>query len=384
MAKEKNKKLSAASKYDNETVREMKEDYLNTVYDKEKSLASWKRRERWRGFFGFLMVLSVIAGIAAAIYLWYVNRELPGYEPFINAGIALGAGILLCIVLGLIRLAISASCKKAYVKFNTNTEYADVKLDNLKRAKIDSVLQNQIVIAVRSFFETLVEYEEVAEDEVEDHDNYEYFDADKCGAPELRTFEGSVDSALVYIDGIEVGALDLDSEFSCFRVDPGLHSVKVVIKKEFPGTEKQLVLQTPINPINVDGDYRIIVYTLLSKHAKGKIQYKLKVAEYDDMVLFTREGRPTDNFEQWYKMDEMSYSLLKRAEKLHKQIYGEPETREQAQENERTLFGDETVSMESLSDRIGITYGDARLSRTSKVEVHASLHHHREKPNNDQ
>jgi len=384
MAKEKNKKLSAASKYDNETVREMKEDYLNTVYDKEKSLASWKRRERWRGFFGFLMVLSVIAGIAVAIYLWYVNRELPGYEPFINAGIALGAGILLCIVLGLIRLAISASCKKAYVKFNTNTEYADVKLDNLKRAKIDSVLQNQIVIAVRSFFETLVEYEEVAEDEVEDHDNYEYFDADKCGAPELRTFESSVDSALVYIDGIEVGALDLDSEFSCFRVDPGLHSVKVVIKKEFPGTEKQLVLQTPINPINVDGDYRIIVYTLLSKHAKGKIQYKLKVAEYDDMVLFTREGRPTDNFEQWYKMDEMSYSLLKRAEKLHKQIYGETETREQVQENERTLFGDETVSMESLSDRIGITYGDARFSRTSKVEVHASLHHHREKPNNDQ
>ena len=231
MAKEKNKKLSAASKYDNETIREMKEDYLNTVYDKEKSLASWKRRERWRGFFGFLMVLSVIAGIAAAIYLWYVNSDLDGYEPFINAGIALGAGILLCIVLGLIRLAISASCKKAYIKFNTNTEYADIKLDNLKRAKIDNVLQNQIVIAVRSFFETLVEYEEVAEDEVEDHENYEYFDADKCGAPELRTFEGSVDSALVYIDGIEVGALDLDSEFSCFRVEPGLHSVKVVIKK---------------------------------------------------------------------------------------------------------------------------------------------------------
>ena len=80
----------------------------------------------------------------------------------------------------------------------------------------------------------------------------------------------------------------------------------------------------------------------------------------------------------------MSYSLLKRAEKLHKQIYGEPETREQIQENEKALFGDETVSMESLSDRIGITYGDARFNRPAKVEVHASLHHHREKSNNDQ
>ena len=67
------------------------------------------------------------------------------------------------------------------------------------------MLENQIVVSVRSIFETLVEYEDVLDGEEEDDDEYEYFDADKVGAPEARVFTGAVDKAVVYIDGIEVG-----------------------------------------------------------------------------------------------------------------------------------------------------------------------------------
>ncbi len=379
MAKQQNVKVPNAVKRDSAKVREMKEDYLVTVYQKEKNLKRWKRREGWRSFFGFLMVLAVLAGIAAAVYMWYVDRFEITDQTLINIAICLGAGIGACIVLGLIRLAISCGCKKAYISFNTKAEHADIKLDNLKREKIDTVLQNQIVISVRSVFETLIEYEKLAKGEPEDDEDYDYFDESECGDPEHKIFTGSVDSALVYIDNNEAGALDLDSPFSCFRVEPGLHSLKLVIKKTFPGTNKCLVLETPVNPINLDGDYRIVVYTLTSKHLRGNIKYKLQVTEYDDMVIFMREGLTVDEFAKWYKMDEMSYHLWKRATKLHKQIYGEVESEEETEARERGYFGDETVTMEQLSERIRNNYHDARFSSNQKMEIHATFSRSREK-----
>ncbi len=377
MAQTKYAKAQKLSQREQDKVQALKEDYLQTVYRKKKVLGEWKAWERVRRLVGFVAWLALLLYTAVAFYVWYAATDLSPdmfyrYQDFYiyksTAGY-LGAGLVWFAGLGIVYLLLGIFCKKAYKKYATKSDHVDVKLDNLKREKIDNVLENQIVVSVRSIFETLVEYEDVLEGEEEDDEEYEYFDADKVGAPEARVFTGAVDNAIVYIDGIEVGAVDLDSEFSCFRVEPGLHSLKIVIKKEFPYYGKQLVLETPINPIRVDGDYRIVLYTLLTKQNKGVIRYKLKVAEYDDMVIFMRDTRQTDDPDELHNADKLSRYLRKRAAKLYARIFGIPETEEERRARETYLFGEETVNMETLSKNMGSTYHDARFKQTSKIEV---------------
>ena len=382
MAQKTYAKAQKLPKREQDKVQALKEDYLKTVYYKKKNLTTWKNWESLRYLAGFLAWVSLIGGVAFGLFLWayatrqgFLNVDLFTHLEFVdfyvfNRTLDFSAiGAILFAVFGIAYIIFSIVCKKTYKKYATKSDHVDIKLDNLKREKIDSVLENQIVVSVRSIFETLVEYEEVLEDEEEDDDEYEYFDAGKVGLPEAKIFTGAVDNAVVYIDGIEVGAVDLDSEFSCFRVEPGLHSLKIVIRKEFPYYNKQLVLETPVNPIRVDGDYRIVLYTLLTKQNKGIIRYKLKVAEYDDMVIFMRDVRETDNPDAKKNPDNLNKYLRKRSNKLHAKIFGIPETEEQMRERETRLFGEETVNMEALSKNMGSTYHDARFSKANKIEI---------------
>ena len=381
MAQTKYIKAQPLPRREYDKVQALKEDYLQTVYHKKKVLSGWKFWERLRRLFGIVACLALIAYTLIAFFVWYAADNL-GSDLFYHFSVAgkniaiykstvgyIGAGLVWFAGLGLVYIILSFVCRHAYKKYATKADHTEIKLDNLKREKIDNVLENQIVVSVRSIFETLVEYEDVLDGEEEDDDEYEYFDADKVGAPEARVFTGAVDKAVVYIDGIEVGAVDLDSEFSCFRVEPGLHSLKVVIKKEFPYYGKQLVLETPINPIRVDGDYRIILYTLLTKQNKGVIRYKLKVAEYDDMVIFMRDTREAGNPDELHNADKMGRYLRRRARKLHARIFGVPETDEEIRIRETALYGEETANMEALSKNMGSTYHDARFKQTSKIEV---------------
>ena len=381
MAQTKYTKAQPLPRREYDKVQALKEDYLQTVYHKKKVLSGWKFWERLRRLFGIVACLALIAYTFIAFFVWYA-ADNPGSDLFYHFSVAgkniaiykstvgyIGAGLVWFVGLGLVYIILSFVCRHAYKKYATKADHTEIKLDNLKREKIDNVLENQIVVSVRSIFETLVEYEDVLDGEEEDDDEYEYFDADKVGAPEARVFTGAVDKAVVYIDGIEVGAVDLDSEFSCFRVEPGLHSLKVVIKKEFPYYGKQLVLETPINPIRVDGDYRIILYTLLTKQNKGVIRYKLKVAEYDDMVIFMRDTREAGNPDELHNADKMGRYLRRRARKLHARIFGVPETDEEIRIRETALYGEETANMEALSKNMGSTYHDARFKQTSKIEV---------------
>jgi len=387
MAKNTYAKAKKLPKREQDKVQALKEDYLQTVFRKKQVLNTWKGWERVRRLSGFLALASLIGFVVYGLALWAIatHEQNLGIELFfgfdffgepayiftatINCAIN---GLILFAAFGLIYIILSVVCRKKYKKYATKSDHVDIKLDNLKREKIDSVLENQIVVSVRSIFETLVEYEDVLEGEEEDDDEYEYFDADKVGPPESKIFTGAVDNAVVYIDGMEVGAVDLDSEFSCFRVEPGLHSLKIVIRKEFPYYGKQLVLETPINPIRVDGDYRIVLYTLLTKQNRGIIRYKLKVSEYDDMVIFMRDTRDTDNLDAKKNPDRLSKYLRKRAKKLHAKIFGIPETEEQRRIRETGLFGEETVHMEALSQNMGSTYHDARFDRSNKIEISLS------------
>ena len=387
MAQKKYAKAQQLSKREYDKVQALKEDYLQTVYHKKKRLSAWKGWERLRRFVGFLAWFALAACSAYGVFRWFhassannggflpvdqfffFSEQTPDLYLYKDTANWIVVGLIAFAVFGILFIIFSTVCKKKYKKYSTKSDHADIKLDNLKREKIDKVLENQIVVSVRSIFETLVEYEDVLEGEEEDDDEYEYFDADKAGPPESRIFTGSVDNAIVYIDGMEVGAVDLDSEFSCFRVEPGLHSLKIVIRKEFPYYGKQLVLETPINPIRVDGDYRIILYSLLTKQNRGVIRYKLKVAEYDDMVIFMRDTRQTGNLDEKHNADRLGRYLRKRAKKLHVKIFGIPETEEQIRAREAGLFGEETATMEALSKNMGSTYHDARFSRSNKIEI---------------
>ena len=384
MAKKMYAKAKKLPKREYDKVQALKEDYLQTVYRKKRVLGAWKAWERLRRFVGFLAWLSIIAFGVYGAYLWVTAAEarnitaenlfqlnINGFEfaIFRNSAFCWITGAALFVAFGIIYIILSVVCRKKYRKYSEKSEHVDIKLDNLKREKIDSVLENQIVLSVRSIFETLVEYEDVLEGEEEDDDEYEYYDADKVGPPEARIFKGPVDNAIVYIDGMEVGAIDTDSEFSCFRVDPGLHSVKLSIKKEFPYYNKELVLETPVNSVRVDGNYRIILYTLLTKQNKGLIRYKLKVSEYDDMVIFMRETRETGNPDEKHNADKLSRYLRKRAARLQAKIFGIPETEEEFRARETSLYGEETVNMEALSKNMSSSYHDARFNRSNKIEI---------------
>ena len=382
MAKQTYAKAQKLPKREQDKVQALKEDYLQTVYYKKKSLVAWKGWERLRSLVGALAWISLIGCIGFGFFLWayatsqnFLDESLFTRFDFMEPAVFTltiqfsVAGVILFAVFGLLYIIFSVVCRKKYKRYATKSDHVDIKLDNLKREKIDSVLENQIVVSVRSIFETLVEYEDVLEGEEENDDEYEYFDADKVGPPEARIFTGAVDSAVVYIDGVEVGAVDLDSEFSCFRVEPGLHSLKIVIRKEFPYYNKQLVLETPTNPIRVDGDYRIVLYSLLTKQNRGIIRYKLKVSEYDDMVIFMRDLRDIGDPDEKRNADKLSRRLRKRARRLQAKIFGIPETEEQIRARETSLFGEETVSMEALSKNMGSTYHDARFNKANKIEI---------------
>ena len=385
MATTKYAKAQKLPKREYNKVQALKEDYLQTVYRKQQVLKTWKTWEFLRSLVGVLAWVALAAGIVYGVFCWISESTIGGTLPrgdffFPFEGIYiykdtanwLIAGLIAFAVFGILYIVFGFVCKKKYIKYSTKADHVDIKLDNLKREKIDNVLENQIVISVRSIFETLVEYEDVLEGEEEDDDEYEYMDADQAGPPEARIFKGSVDNAIVYIDGHEVGAVDLDSEFSCFRVEPGLHSLKIVIRQEFPFYGKQLVLETPINPIRVDGDYRIVLYTVLTRQNRGIIRYKLKVSEYDDMVIFMRDTRETGNVDEMHNADNLSPRLQKRALLLHNKIYGVPETLEQIREREAALYGEETAKMEELSNNMGSAYHDARFDRSNKIEISLS------------
>ena len=384
MAKAKTATAKKLPRREYDKVQALKDDYLQTVYHKKKVLGAWKAWEGLRRFVGYLAWLSLIGFAAYGVYLQIAavfageaTREnsfwtvVYGYEISIlrNTAFCLITGLALFAAIGIVYIALSIVCRQKYKKYSVKSDHVDIKLDNLKREKIDGVLENQIVISVRSIFETLVEYEDVFEGEEEDDDEYEYMDADKAGPPEVRVFKGSVDNAIVYIDGMEVGAIDTDSEFSCFRVEPGLHSLKLSIKKEFPYYGKEIVLETPINSVRVDGDYRIVLYKLMTKQNKGVIRYKLKVSEYDDMVIFMRESRETGNPDERHHVDKLSKYLQKRATKLQAKIFGIPETDEEYYAREAGLYGEETADMEALSKNMSKATHDARFNRSNKIEI---------------
>ncbi len=359
---------------ESERMTDMKERYLCSAFDTQEAFASWKRREGARSFFRALTVLILIAGIVAAGWVWYINKDADGYRPYIDAGIVLGATLLLLIVNGIIRHTISNACRRTYDKYYRLANRTQNISEHIKREKVDPMLENQIVISIRSFLDAPVEFEyETKDNRFDDDDDYECVSVKDRNKEVREKLSGPVSSAIVYIDDVEVGAVDLDSEFSTFRVNPGLHALKIKIRKDYPYFEKSLELTTPVNPISVNGDYRVVLYSLCAKMNRGTLSYTLKTSEYDDLVSFMRDSYNTAELDGTVSDELLTNKLRKRARVLHEELYSDQETEEDIRQEEGMLFGQETVAFGDLAKKLEGTQHDARLNKNRQFEIVATL-----------
>lgn len=354
-----------------------KDAYLDAAYNQQEALFRWKGKESARSFLKGLMILFLLAGIAAAVAFWYLKKDVPltNFSEHLYSIISLGAGVLLCIIFGLIRLAVSGSCKKAFAVYHRSIEKSEVRLEDLKREQLDPILENSIVVSTRAILEAPVEYEyEDESNPFDDDGDYDYEDEKAPVRGETEILYGSVSSALVYIDGIEVGAVDLNTNFSTFRVTPGLHSLKLKLRKDLLSYNKSIEIETPVNPISVNNDYRVVLYTVDCKQKpNNSLSYALRVTEYDDMVTFMREIHATNADEVRSGYSDLPRKLRKRARKLQNELFGDDDNEYLEQYMERSLFGNEKVRFDSLAERLQATRQDAVTARTPKVELIASI-----------
>ncbi|MBQ8309915.1 MAG: hypothetical protein IJX80_02760 [Clostridia bacterium] len=354
----------------------LKENYQSEVAYTEETLRSWKRREGARTFFRALTVLLLLAGIAVAVLVWYMNRNADGYNAYIYAGIALCCTVIVLIINGIIRYALSGACRKAYDKYQKSDVRSQRLFDQVKREKVDPILENQIVINVHSTLLT--------------HATYVYEDrknkfADDFGAETVssrekknnppRLWEGPVSAATAFIDDIEVGAIDVskDSPFTTFRVNPGLHTLKLKIRRDYVDLDKSLEITTPALPFSVNGDYHIVRYILnATLNERGTLRYTLKTSEYDDMVTYIRDlCNVTEQLDP--NKTELTPKLQRRAAVLYAELHPDEETEEEFLERELNTYGPEALVMGDVAKRLEASGMDARFKHDNRIEIVATL-----------
>lgn len=355
---------------------ELKEKYQSELAYTEETLKAWKRREGARIFFRALTVIFLLAGIAVAAWLWYVNRSEKGYNAYIYAGIALGCTAIVLLINGLIRYALSKACRKAFDKYQKSDVRSSRLFDQIKREKVDPILENQIVVNIHSTLWTHATY--VYEDSK--HKFIDDFGAEIVGAHEKknnppRLWEGPVSAATAYIDDIEVGAIDVskDSPFTTFRVNPGLHTLKLKIRRDYIDLDKSLEIMTPALPFSVDGDYHIVRYLLNAYlNERGVLKYTLKTTEYDDMVTYIRDlYNAAEQFDP--NKTELSPRLIRRAAILYAELHPDEETEEEFLERELRTYGPEALVMGDVAKKLESARLDARIKQNNRIEIFATL-----------
>lgn len=343
---------------------EMREDCLYSMFERSEALSVWKHREAARRLLKVVMILALIGGILGAVAVCFLVPNLEA-EARTNYAITIAAcALVLFILAAIIKASVNSSCKKTFVEYSAIDERTEVKLDALKRENLDPALENRIIICVRSILETAAQFvnEEFGDEE------YRFVDESELT---VKRINEPANSVLVTLDGHEVGALDLTSEFSMFRVDPGLHSLKLTIKKEYYDQGKTLVLQTPVNPIHVDGNYRIVYYAVQARYENDHLKYALKVYEYDDMITFMRDIHQSNALEKIEQSKDISRSLKKRAKKLSHLLDKEDPAIEK--EKERALFGNEKVALDDLARQLQSVDHDVRFRRDPRIELYANV-----------
>ncbi len=325
--------MSKNTAYDAEQMSALRSDYLTATIMRQESLARWKALEKRRSFLGVLMVIATVIGLIAAIMVWLPYRANPqNPRGYLYAVLTLGLGLLLCLAFGIFRAATTAGARRTYLECYTTELAIEETADAIKAATLDPVLHNAIVISVRSIITAPpYEYTENATallgDKDPDQAVQKYKKDKKKNAEGCEVFHGPVNHAIVYIDGHEIGALDLCREFSVFRVSPGMHTVKLKIRKNYSAGKDLLLETTPLS-LMINDSYRVCLYTVDARLQGGKLTYALKLAEYDDITTFRRDILDTDRLEKLEREAELNAHLSRRAECLYRELHEQPRHKE--------------------------------------------------------
>ncbi len=314
----------------------MRQDYLVATFNRQESIDRWKKSEKRRSRLKACMIISLLIGIALCASMIFLYRDATDGRQWIRGGIGLAIGLVLCLIFGLFRSRVSRTCEKQYIQCFISDMRLQDGADAIKAQTVDPILENSIVISIRSHLKAPAEYEEVDASELDENDEFDFVSAPETKKKkkskkakrsrrhedsEVEVFERPVNSAIVFIDDVEVGAVDLAGEFSVFRVNPGLHSLRIKLRNEYPHYEKTLELMTPVNPVYIDGDYRILYYTVDAiSRDNVHISYQLNLAEYDDMSVFRRDVHDIDRLEMLERDADLPRHLSKRSEKLYAKL----------------------------------------------------------------
>ncbi len=327
--------------YGAEKTTALRSDYLTATIIRQETLARWKSLEKRRSFLGVLMIVAAITGAVAALAVWLPYRTVPtNPRGYLYAGIALAAGLLLCAAFGIFRAVTTAAARRVYPECYTAELAVEECADAIKAATLDPVLNNAIVISVRSVI-TAAPYEyteEATDSETEPAQSVpKYRKSAKTNGDGYEVFKGPVSSAIVFIDGVEIGALDLNRDFSIFRVSPGTHTVKVKIRKNY-SAGRELTLETTPSTLLVNNNYRVQLYTVDARLQNGKLTYALKLAEYDDITTFRRDAMDTDRLEKLEQEAELDAHLTRRAERLYRELHEQARYKELFRDQESRRY----------------------------------------------
>ncbi len=331
--------MSKNTNQGSEKLHSMRRHYLRATYNRQESISQWKKLEAIRSALKAAMIFFVLVGIALGASLLALYWSAEDARKWILAGVGLAIGLLFCVAAGVVRYRVSGICEEKYIAYFVHDMFVQDGADAIKAETVDPVLENSIVISVHSTLTAPAEYEEreITRGEIAKiNDEETLMEIQKYRAPadiidvfgkkvmqdgDYDHFSGSVNHALVFVDDIEVGVVDLDSEFSVFRVNPGLHTLRIKIRKDYPHYDKTLNIETPVTPVYIENDYRIFRYAIDAVSADNQtVSYKLKCAEYDDMATFRRDLHNSDRLERLERDAELSPHLCKRAETLYAKL----------------------------------------------------------------
>ena len=364
--------MSKNTVYDAEQMSALRSDYLTATIIRQEALARWKALEKRRSLLGVLMAIATLVGLLTAIVVWLPYRtNLQNFRGYLFAGIAFGLGLLLCAAFGICRAVTTATARRTYLECYTAELAIEENADAIKAATLDPVLHNSIVISARSVItappyeypEEPIDHPENANctnEKRERGEKVQKYKKDKKKCTEAyEVFKGPVNSATVFIDGHEIGALDLCREFSVFRVSPGVHTVKLKLRKNY-STGKELLLETTPLTFMVNDNYHICLYTVDAQLQGGRMTYALKLAEYDDITTFRRDILDTDRLEKLEREAELSERLSLRAECLYRELQEQPKYKE--------LFADQKVRRYARQKHRYLNSADAPLNNDTVRE----------------
>ncbi len=372
-----------------EQLNAMRRSYLMSTFERQDSISRWKRLESARSAMLALAIIGTLVGLVVAGALWYLYRNAVGLREFYIASIGLAISALSILVFGIIRAILTQKCEKAFIEYYENCIHVQSRSDSLKIETIDPVLENSIIISTAT----------ITADGITPPAPPKTKKKKKKKAPVLDfepiVDDDNLDSAIVYIDGIEVGAVDLASPFSVFRVNPGLHTLKLRLKKYYARDDKALEIETPIATVHIDNNYRIFYYTInvqLKTHDRTWLSYNLKLAEYDDMTAFRRDVHKKDEIYDF--SEDLHGRLYRRFIKLYRdpsirETYVSTFTRAEEQrylrEKYNWLDAEETAldapllaayrgRARSIQQHIMLTQSNHKLSENQKAKTLAHLH----------